>query len=188
MSGRIDVICGCMFSGKTAELISRLKRLESASKRVAAVKHAIDQRYSSHEIVSRIGLKRGAHVVSDADSILSIPNIDIVGIDEAQFFGEPLVAVIQRIAASGCSVIVTGLDIDAWNRPFPPIPNIAAIADSVTLLKASCSVCGGPATYTQRTAPMTETDLKRGRTRLVGGGEIFEPRCSAHFVPLELGA
>ena len=185
MRGRIEVICGCMSSGKTAELIRRLARLEQQGRRVAAVKHAVDVRYSPHEIVSRTGSRRAACVVADSESILAAAApFNVVGIDETQFFGHTLAEVVDRLASTGRQVVASGLDIDAWKQPFPPIPDIARFADEVSVLNAACAVCGRAAGFTQRTAPLTEDDRRVGRTRLVGAGEIFEPRCGAHFVPL----
>ncbi len=185
MRGRIEVICGCMSSGKSAELLSRLSRHEAEGKRVAAIKHAVDVRNSSTEIVSRTGSRRAATVVPDAHSILSVSmEVEVVGIDETQFFGERLTEVTAQLSAKGRTVIVSGLDIDAWDRPFPPIPAIARIADSVTVLTALCAVCRGEATLTQRVAPLSSDDRRVGRTRLVGDAELFEPRCREHFAPL----
>jgi thymidine kinase len=185
VGGRIEVICGCMSSGKSAELISRLSRHEAAGKAVVAIKHSVDVRYSTKELVSRTGVRRAATVVPDAHSIVTVcSDVDVVGIDETQFFGEGLSDVTAQLKARGRTVIVSGLDIDAWDRPFPPIPEIAKLADEVTVLTALCAVCRGPATLTQRVAPLSPDDRRVGRTRLVGDGDLFEPRCRDHFVPL----
>lgn len=182
---RIEVICGCMSSGKTAALIARLSLAEADGARVIAIKHAVDLRDSPSEIVSRTGARREARLVSDAYEVAhAAATFDVVGIDEVHFFGEGLTAVVERLAATGRGLIVSGLDTDAWKRPFPPVPEIARIASAVTVLNAACSMCGAPASFTQRVAPLSADDRIKGRTRLVGGDELYEPRCPEHFVSL----
>jgi len=176
--GWIEVICGPMFSGKSEELIRRLRRAMIARKRVEVFKPAIDNRYSDNEIVSHGDLRMKSQVVSDAAEITE--RIDwrseVVGIDEANFMGPKLVEVAQRLADSGKQVIVSGLDTDYLGRPFPPIPDLLALAESITKTLAICMRCGNPAKHTQRL---------RGSNDLivVGAADMYEARCRRCFEP-----
>ena len=150
--GWIEVICGPMFSGKSEELIRRLRRAMIARKRVEVFKPAIDNRYSNDEIVSHGDLRMKSQVVSNAREI--VERIDwrseVVGVDEANFMGPELVEVTQRLADSGKQVIVAGLDTDYMGRPFAPMPDLLAHAESITKTLAICVRCGNPAKHTQR--------------------------------------
>ena len=150
--GWIEVICGPMFSGKSEELIRRLRRAMIARKRVEVFKPSIDTRYSDDEIVSHGDLRMHSQVVANAGEITE--RIDwrseVVGIDEANFMGPQLVDVAQRLADSGKQVIVAGLDTDYLGRPFPPIPDLLALSESITKTLAICVRCGNPAKHTQR--------------------------------------
>ena len=150
--GWIEVICGPMFSGKSEELIRRLRRAMIARKRVEVFKPTIDNRYSSDEIVSHGDLRMKSEVVSSAEEITA--RIDwrseVVGIDESNFMGPQLVEVAQRLADSGKQVIIAGLDTDYLGRPFPPMPDLLAHAESITKTLAICVRCGNPAKHTQR--------------------------------------
>jgi thymidine kinase len=176
--GWIEVICGPMFSGKSEELIRRLRRAMIARKRVEVFKPSIDDRYSSDEIVSHGDLRMNSQVVSDASQI--VEKIDwrseVVGIDEANFMGPTLVDVAQRLADSGKQVIVSGLDTDYLGRPFPPVPDLLALAESITKTLAICVRCGNPAKHTQRL---------RGSNDLivVGAADMYEARCRRCFEP-----
>lgn len=176
--GWIEVICGPMFSGKSEELIRRLRRAIIARKRVEVFKPTIDNRYSNDEIVSHGDLRMKSEVVSRAEEITE--RIDwrseVVGIDEANFMGEGLVDVAQRLADSGKQVIVSGLDTDYLGRPFPPIPDLLAHAESITKTLAICVRCGNPAKHTQRL---------RGSEDLivVGAADMYEARCRRCFEP-----
>jgi len=174
--GWIEVICGPMFSGKSEELIRRLRRATIARKRVEVYKPAIDNRYSDDEIVSHGDLRMKSQVVNDASEIPS--RIDwrseVVGVDEANFMGPKLVDVAQRLADSGKQVIISGLDTDYLGRPFAPIPDLLALAESITKTLAICMRCGNPAKHTQRL---------RGSDDLivVGAGDMYEARCRRCF-------
>ena len=176
--GWIEVICGPMFSGKSEELIRRLRRSIIARKRVEVFKPAIDNRYSDDEIVSHGDLRMKSQVVNDA---AEIPNridwrSEVVGLDEANFMGPKLVEVAQRLADSGKQVIISGLDTDYLGRPFPPIPDLLAHAESITKTLAICMRCGNPAKHTQRL---------RGSDDLivVGAADMYEARCRRCFEP-----
>ena len=141
--GRIEVICGSMFSGKTEELIRRLKRAKFAKQRVEIFKPAIDTRYSQDNVVSHDSNSIPSTPVDSSSSILLFTSeIDVVGIDEAQFFDEGLVNVCNQLAANGIRVIVAGLDMDYKGVPFGPMPELCAIADEVTKVHAICVKCG----------------------------------------------
>jgi len=176
--GWIEVICGPMFSGKTEELIRRLRRAVIARKRVEVFKPAIDNRYSDDEIVSHGDLRMKSEVVSDAREITD--RIDwrseVVGIDEANFMGPHLVEIVQRLADGGKQVIISGLDTDYLGRPFAPIPDLLAHAESITKTLAICVRCGNPAKHTQRL---------RGSDDLivVGAADVYEARCRRCFEP-----
>jgi thymidine kinase len=176
--GWIEVICGPMFSGKSEELIRRLRRAMIARKRVEVFKPAIDNRYSDTEIVSHGDLRLNSQVVTDASQIAE--RIDwrseVVGIDEANFMGPGLVEIAQQLADSGKQVLIAGLDTDYMGRPFPPIPDLLAHAESITKTLAICVRCGNPAKHTQRL---------RGSEDLivVGAAELYEARCRRCFEP-----
>jgi len=176
--GWIEVICGPMFSGKSEELIRRLRRAIIARKRVEVFKPAIDDRYSVDEIVSHGDSRMNSVVVKDADDIMG--RIDwrseVIGIDEGNFMGVGLIDVAQRLADSGKQVIISGLDTDYMGRPFAPIPELLALAESITKTLAICVRCGNPAKHTQRL---------RGSDDLivVGAADMYEARCRRCFEP-----
>jgi thymidine kinase len=176
--GWIEVICGPMFSGKSEELIRRLRRAMIARKRVEVFKPTIDNRYSDNEIVSHGDLRMKSCVVSESREILSRLDwrSEVVGIDEANFMGPGLVEVAQQLADSGKQVIVAGLDTDYLGRPFPPLPELLALGESITKTLAICVRCGNPAKHTQRL---------RGSEDLivVGAAELYEARCRRCFEP-----
>ena len=176
--GWIEVICGPMFSGKSEELIRRLRRSMIARKRVQVFKPAIDTRYSDDEIVSHGDLRMKSQVVKSARDITETIDwrSEVVGIDEANFMGEELVDVAQRLADSGKQVIIAGLDTDYMGRPFPPMPDLLALSESITKTLAICVRCGNPAKHTQRL---------RGSDDLivVGAADMYEARCRRCFEP-----
>jgi thymidine kinase len=175
-TGWIEVICGSMFSGKTEELIRRLRRAAIARQRVEIFKPKIDNRYSDTEIVSHDSQKVKSHTIQHADEILKYAlEAQVVGIDEAQFFDESLIKVCQTLANMGKRVIVAGLDQDYRGRPFEPIPHLLAIAEFITKTHAICVVCGNPANHTYRTSADTGTVV-------VGAGDKYEARCRNCFV------
>jgi thymidine kinase len=171
-SGWIEVVCGSMFSGKTEELIRRLKLAAIARQRVQIFKSARDDRYGEKEIVSHSDNRLHSDLVHRAEDILAKlhPKTQVVGIDEAQFLGEGLVRVCQMLADRGARVIVAGLDQDYRGEPFEPMPALLAVAESITKLNAVCVTCGGPANRTQRLT------AEAGRV-LVGAAESYEARC-----------
>ncbi|MCK6530002.1 thymidine kinase [Myxococcota bacterium] len=175
--GWIEVITGCMFSGKTEELIRRLRRATFARQQVAIFKPRIDDRYSQAEIVSHSDQKLRAYVVEQAAEIpRNVGEAVVVGVDEAQFFGPDLVAVCEDLANGGRRVIVAGLDQDYRGQPFEPMPTLMAVAEYVTKNLAICMKCGNPADRSQRI-------VDRGARVLVGATESYEARCRKCFVP-----
>lgn len=169
--GRIEVVCGSMFSGKTEELIRRLKRAEFAKQRVEIFKPALDTRYSEIEVVSHDRNSIMSTPVDSSSSILLLSSdIDVVGIDEAQFFDDGLVAVCNELANKGIRVIVAGLDMDFKGVPFGPIPALCAIADEVTKVHAICVRCGALAYVSRR--------LVNNEKRVMLGEQAeYEPLC-----------
>ena len=169
--GRIEVVCGSMFSGKTEELIRRLKRAEFAKQRVEIFKPALDTRYSEIEVVSHDRNSIMSTPVDSSSSILLLSSdIDVVGIDEAQFFDDGLVAVCNELANKGIRVIVAGLDMDFKGVPFGPIPSLCAIADEVTKVHAICVRCGALAYVSHR--------LVNNEKRVMLGEQAeYEPLC-----------
>ena len=170
-TGHIEVICGSMFSGKTEELIRRIRRAEIAKQRVKVFKPKIDNRYSEFEIVSHNEQSYPSIVVEDADEILEKSfDVEVIGIDEAQFFENNLVEICQNLADSGKRVIVAGLDQDYRAMPFEPIPQLLSIAEYITKTLAVCVVCGAPANRTQRNTESSDQIL-------VGAMNHYEARC-----------
>lgn len=176
--GWIEVIVGPMFSGKSEELIRRLRRAEIARQRVQIFKPLIDQRYSATEIVSHSGLGIRSDIVKTASEIMEKidPRTEVIGIDEGQFLGEPLVDEASRLANMGKRVIIAGLATDYLGRPFVPMPRLLAIAEEITKLLAICMRCGNPAVHTQRL--VASEDLI-----VVGAGGMYEARCRRCFEP-----
>lgn len=173
--GWIEVICGSMFSGKTEELIRRLKRAQIASKTVQIFKPQVDTRYHESDIVSHDENKIESTPVSHSENILLLYNdIEVVGVDESQFFDTQLPDVCEQLAMKGARVIATGLDMDFRGRPFGPIPNLLAKADYITKVNAICVKCGSIATHSFR---KTQNDSQV----LLGEKELYEPRCRDCF-------
>lgn len=169
--GRIEVICGSMFSGKTEELIRRLKRAKFARQRVEIYKPAIDTRYSEEDVVSHDSNSISSTPIESSSSILLFSSdIDVVGIDEAQFFDEGLVDVCNKLADSGVRVIIAGLDMDYKGVPFGPMPDLCAIADEVTKVHAICVRCGQLAYISHRI-------VKNEKRVLLGEKDEYEPLC-----------
>ena len=169
--GWIEVIVGSMYSGKTEELIRRLRRAQIARQRVEIFKPAVDDRYAKDHIVSHSDLRIPSRTVKTAREVLKYAHeAQVIGIDEGQFLGPKLVEVCQKLARKGKRVIVAGLDQDYRGRPFEPMPQLLAIAEYITKALAICMVCGGPANRTYR-------KVKRGGRVVVGGSELYEARC-----------
>lgn len=177
--GCIEVVCGSMFSGKTEELIRRIKRARLARQRVLLFKPRIDNRYDDVKVVSHEGLKAEATAVSSSTELLSFVDLEtaqVVGIDEAQFFDEAILDAAEKLANAGIRVICAGLDQDYRGRPFGPMAALMSIAEYVTKLHAVCNRCGAEASRSQRLVG-TEGQL------FVGGAADYEPRCRRCFVP-----
>ncbi|GAC1385864.1 MAG: thymidine kinase [Ginsengibacter sp.] len=169
--GWVEVICGSMFSGKTEELIRRLKRVKIANLNAEIFKPALDTRYDEVKIVSHDENKIQSTPVANSQNILLMANnVDVVGIDEAQFFDDQITTVCEKLALQGIRVIVAGLDMDYLGRPFGQMPNLLAIADYITKLHAICVQCGNIASISYR---KTAQD---GQV-LLGEKDIYEPRC-----------
>ncbi|MDF2694200.1 MAG: Thymidine kinase [Labilithrix sp.] len=168
-----------MFSGKTEELLRRVKRARLARQRVVLFKPRIDNRYDDVKVVSHEGIKAEATAVASSTELLSFVNLeappDVVGIDEAQFFDDGIVEAAEKLANAGIRVICAGLDQDYRGKPFGPMPALMSVAEYVTKLQAVCSRCGAAACRSQRLIGM-EGQL------FVGGGADYEPRCRRCFV------
>lgn len=174
-AGWIEVICGSMFSGKTEELIRRLKRAQFARQRVEIFKPKIDVRYSEEEVVSHDANSiRSTPVENSGNILLLTGEVDVVGIDEAQFFDANIVAVCQKLADNGIRVIVAGLDMDFLGKPFGPMPQLMAIAEYVTKVHAICVHCGNIAQHSHR---LTAND----RLVMLGEKDTYEPLCRHCF-------
>ncbi len=170
-SGWIEVICGSMFSGKTEELIRRLKRAKIANQKVAIFKPAKDVRYDEQAVVSHDDNAIQSLTLEKSKEILAhIHDVNVVGIDEAQFFDEHLTAVCQQLAIRGIRVIIAGLDMDFRGNPFGPIPQLLAVAEYITKVHAICPHCGSLATHSYRLSEENETVL-------LGEKDKYEPRC-----------
>lgn len=176
--GWIEVICGCMFAGKTEELIRRINVLSYARKNILVFKPKIDDRYSTTEIASHAGSKVPCIVISEAKEILNHVNYDtdVVAIDEVQFFDEDVVDICEYLADSGLRVMVAGLDKDFRGEPFGVLPDLLTRAEFVTKLTAVCTKCGAPATRTQRIINGKPASFNDPIV-LVGAKEAYEPRC-----------
>ncbi|MBX9450116.1 MAG: thymidine kinase [Taibaiella sp.] len=176
-NGWIEVICGSMFSGKTEELIRRLKRAYIAKLTVEIFKPALDTRYDTADVVSHDTSRIRSTPVSASQEILLLAGeADVVGIDEAQFFDDELPHVTSALASNGKRVIAAGLDMDFKGRPFGPMGDMMAVADYVTKLHAICMVCGGIALYSYR-------KVQHDSTMMLGELESYEPRCRTCFQP-----
>ncbi|HDR7658320.1 MULTISPECIES: thymidine kinase [Bacillus] len=184
-NGWIEVICGSMFSGKSEELIRRIRRTQFAKQHAIVFKPCIDNRYSEEDVVSHNGLKVKAVPVSASKDIFNhvTEEMDVIAIDEVQFFDGDIVEVVQVLANRGYRVIVAGLDQDFRGLPFGQVPQLMAIAEHVTKLQAVCSACGSPASRTQRLID-GESAAFDDPIILVGASESYEPRCRhCHAVP-----
>lgn len=176
--GWIEVIAGCMFSGKTEELIRRLRRAEIAKQKVIIFKPKIDNRYSTDSIVSHSEQSLPSILIENDKEILHLSvDAEVIGIDEAQFFSGNLVNICNSLANAGKRIIVAGLDQDYRGVPFEPMPQLLAIAEYITKTLAICMVCGNPADKTQRKTISAERVV-------VGAADIYEARCrKCHYIP-----
>ncbi len=180
-NGWIEVIVGSMFSGKSEELIRRVRRATYGQLNVKVFKPAIDNRYSENSVVSHNGNSVVAHPIEKSLEIYDYidETVDVIGVDEVQFFDENIVQVCQDLADQGFRVIVAGLDLDFRGEPFGPVPKLMAVSEEVTKLNAICPVCGSPSSRTQRLIngkPASYDDP----VIMVGAAESYEPRCRHH--------
>lgn len=174
-SGWIEMICGSMFSGKTEELIRRLKRAQIANQRIEIFKPSVDSRYHDTDVVSHDENRiRSTPVTASQNILLLAEDAEVIGIDEAQFFDAELPNVAEILASKGIRVIIAGLDMDFQGEPFGPVPNLLAKADYITKLHAICVVCGNIANYSYR---KTEEDNKV----VLGEKDKYEARCRKCF-------
>ena len=171
-SGWIETITGSMFSGKSEELIRRLRRGIYAKQKVVVFKPAIDDRYHKEAIN-----------ISTAQEILNhkLEEVNVIGIDEVQFFEDDIVNIVEKLAENGHRVIVAGLDMDFRGEPFKPMPKLLAVSEHITKLQAVCSVCGSPSSRTQRLINGEPAKVD-DPIILVGANESYEPRCRAHHI------
>lgn len=179
-TGWIEVIAGCMFSGKTEELIRRLKRAQIAKQSVKIFKPQIDNRFSATAIVSHSDQHLPSILIKDTAELLEhCKDAQVIGIDEAQFFSNDIVEICNKLADAGRRVIVAGLDQDYKGIPFDPMPQLLAVAEYITKTLAICVVCGNPADKTQR-------KTKTAERVVVGASDIYEARCRrCHYIPKE---
>jgi thymidine kinase len=185
--GHIEVVCGSMFSGKTEELIRRIRRAQIARQRVQVFKPALDDRYGVQHVTSHNGVNVEAVSVESASTIPDLvqPRVQVVAIDEAQFFGEDICAVCDTLTERGMRVIVAGLDMDFRGEPFGPMPLLMAQAERVDKLRAICVICGREASRTQRLID-GQPAAYEDPVILVGAKEAYEARCrSCHEIAKE---
>jgi len=181
--GVVEVVCGSMFSGKTDELIRRLRRATIARQKVQVFKPAIDIRFSVEKVMSHAGSDYDAIPIQKAAEILTRldPDTTVVGVDEAQFLDAEIIPIVQQLACRGVRVIVAGLDTDFRGEPFGSMPVLMALAEKVDKLQAICMVCGEPASHTQRLVngqPAKYNDP----VVIVGASEMYEARCRMHHI------
>lgn len=170
-AGSIEVICGSMFSGKTEELIRRMKRAQFAKLNIKIFKPCIDVRYSEDEVVSHDSHSIPSTPIDSAAKMLDISDsVDVIGIDEAQFFDESIVDVVQALANKGIRVIIAGLDTDFMGKPFGPMPALMAVAEDIQKVHAICVKCGSPANHSHRLS-------KSDQLVVLGEKDIYEPLC-----------
>jgi len=181
--GRIEIICGSMFSGKSEELIRRVRRAQIARQRVQVFKAALDDRYGVEQVASHDGSRLEAMPLRRSEEILERLGdaVNVVAVDEAQFLDERLPEVVEELADRGVRVVAAGLDMDFRGEPFGPMPRLLAIAESVDKLEAVCMVCGAPASRTQRLVNGEPAHFS-DPIIMVGAREVYEARCRAHHI------
>jgi thymidine kinase len=180
--GRLEVVCGPMFAGKTEELLRRVRRAEVAGRQVVVINHALDIRHGTDRVASHAGLDYPSLAASSADEIeRAVPDgTDLVAIDEAHFFGPELIPVVTRLADRGMTVIVAGLDVTFEGRPFEPLPSLMALAERVDKLTAICAACGEEAVFHVRVAASSASPTDPVAEH-VGGLDKYQARCRRHF-------
>ena len=181
--GRLEVVCGSMFSGKTEELIRRLKRAHIARKNTIAFKHCFDDRFSTEFIASHAGNQIKAISINTPSAIFELitPETEVIGIDEAQFFSHELINVICDLIDTGKTVIISGLNLDFRSIPFGPMPTLMALADTVTKLSAICIICGQEAFFTQRIVNGKPAKYDEPLIK-VGAQEDYQARCRNCYI------
>ena len=184
MNGRLQVVCGPMFAGKSEELLRRVRRAQLAGLAVEVVNHALDDRHVAGRVASHSGLSIASRSVPDVPSLVGLVGdreLDLLAIDEAQFFGTELVPLVSRLVLTGMSVVVAGLCVTFDGRPFEPLPSLMALAEDVTKLTAVCAVCGRDAVFHQRVSGDDVADARVATAEHVGGIESYQARCRLHF-------
>jgi thymidine kinase len=182
--GRVEVIAGPMFAGKTEELLRRVRRASIAGQHVVVFSHALDTRSGTDRVASHAGLDAPSRPASSAAEILGAvdgESVDMVAIDEAHFFGQELIGVVGGLADRGLLVIVAGLDVTFTGEPFEPMPSLMALAERVDKLTSICAVCGADAIYHARVARTEAAGDPTLITENVGGLETYQARCRRHF-------
>lgn len=170
-TGSVEVICGSMFSGKTEELIRRMRRAQFANQKIAIFKPSIDVRYSEELVVSHDSHKISSYPICDPRLMIDkCQDVEVVGIDEAQFFDDSIIEVVQELANKGIRVIIAGLDTDFMGKPFGPMPSLMAIAEDVLKVHAICVKCGSPAQHSHRLSQSEDLVV-------LGEKDIYEPLC-----------
>ena len=183
-NGRLQVVCGPMFAGKSEELLRRVRRAQLAGLDVEVVNHALDDRNDAGWVASHSGLSIPSRSVPDVASLVELirdRELDVLAIDEAQFFGPELVPAVSSLALTGMTVIVAGLCVTFDGRPFEPLPSLMALAEDVTKLTAVCAVCGEDAAFHQRVLADDVADARVASAEHVGGIESYQARCRQHF-------
>ena len=174
--GKLEVICGPMFSGKSEELLRRLKRAQIAKQSFKLYKPIIDDRYSKTHVVTHSGIEMQCCAISNAESLLATPDdVGIVAVDEAQFLDENILNIVEKLVNNDKRVIVAGLDMDSNGIPFGPMPRLLAIAEEVLKVTAVCEVCGKDATHTYRHHAASDDTI------LVGASDYYDARCRLHW-------
>ncbi|WP_460462807.1 thymidine kinase [Arthrobacter pigmenti] len=182
--GRLQVICGPMFAGKSEELLRRVRRAHLAGLAVEVVSHALDDRHGTSRVASHAGLSIPSHAAANVSALRALVEdreLDLVAIDEAQFFGAELVEVVGELALRGVTVVVAGLSVTFDGRPFEPLPSLMALADDVTKLTAVCSFCGEDAAFHQRVLADDGGDARLPTEAHIGGADAYQARCRRHF-------
>lgn len=183
---RLQVVSGPMFAGKSEELLRRVRRARLAGLDLEVVSHSLDERNGARMIASHAGLTIPSHALSEPAAISALAGhraLDLLAVDEAQFFGPGLVPVVSTLVAAGTTVVVAGLSVTLDGRPFEPLPHLMALAEDVTKLTAVCSVCGADAAFHERTAAGSAGDALLPRAEHIGGAESYQARCRRHFLP-----
>jgi thymidine kinase len=183
MTGRVEVVVGPMFAGKTEELLRRVRRAQVAGRTVEVVSHALDVRRGAGRVSTHFGLAVPSRVASHAAELADArdPATELLAVDEAQFFGTELVDVVERLADDGLVVVVAGLDVTYDQRPFEPMATLATLAERTDRLLAVCAVCGEDAPFHVRVAHPTDDDAAAATAEHVGGSDKYQARCRAHL-------